>query len=481
MRYYQARLPICSPTAEVTEELRSYPEKLAELLGQDLDFAGRPSGYALHNLHSFPAKFPPQLPRKFIEGLTDPGDVVLDPMAGSGTTLLEAVLAGRQGIAFDIDPLALMLSCVKVTPLGTRQAAQAGHEAIQRAAAAIRASREQPIEAPDGRGDPRTREFLDYWFAPETQLELSALIGEIDKVEDAAVRAFLQLTFSGIIITKSGGVSLALDLGHTRPHRAKRVIDTAGRTVLEQTPAGISSSRLRILTKTLRPALEEFRSRLRTNLKGLVETGFEGGRCLVAAGDAQGLPLANDCVDLIVTSPPYASNAIDYMRAHKFSLVWMGHRIDALGRKRGEYIGGESITGVDFQQLPESVAEVVAEIKAEDERKGLVLHRYYSEMTRSLSEMFRVLKPDRAAVVVAGTSSMRGIDTRTHTCLAEIGRVIGFEVPTIGMRNLDRDRRMLPAGAQVDLGSQIQQRMHREYVIGFYKPLESKSCGSGEA
>ncbi|MBK7318006.1 DNA methyltransferase [Candidatus Villigracilis affinis] len=35
--------------------------------------------------HSFPAKFPPQLPRKFILALTQPGDIVLDTMVGSGT------------------------------------------------------------------------------------------------------------------------------------------------------------------------------------------------------------------------------------------------------------------------------------------------------------------------------------------------------------------------------------------------------------
>ena len=66
----------------------SYRERLSDLLSSDLDFHGKSSAYASHNFHAFPAKFPPQLPRKFIEGLTEPGDVVLDPMVGSGTTIL---------------------------------------------------------------------------------------------------------------------------------------------------------------------------------------------------------------------------------------------------------------------------------------------------------------------------------------------------------------------------------------------------------
>ena len=190
----------------------------------------------------------------------------------------------------------------------------------------------------------------------------------------------------------------------------------------------------------------------------------------IVLGNAQNLPLNDSSVDLIITSPPYASNAIDYMRAHKFSLVWLGYSIDALGQKRKEYIGGEAVTDFDFEALPDRTCRVIADITKRDAKKGRVLHRYYSEMTRTLNEMFRILKPGRAAIVVVGNSIMRGRNTETQICLAEIGQEIGFQVPKIGVRKLERNRRMMPASFEPDLGSQIQQRMHEEYVIGFYKP-----------
>jgi hypothetical protein len=171
-----------------------------------------------------------------------------------------------------------------------------------------------------------------------------------------------------------------------------------------------------------------------------------------------------------VTSPPYVANAIDYMRAHKFSLVWMGYPIETLGQTRRTYIGGDFVTDIKYEKLPEKVAKVVADITTQDKKKGQVLHRYYSEMTRTLREMYRVLKPGKAAIIVVGSSIMRGRDTETHSCLESIGRTIGFDVPMIGVRKLDRDRRMMPAGAKLNLNSQIQQRIHEEYVIGFYKP-----------
>ena len=59
------------------------------------------------------AKFPPQLPYIFIDQLTEPGDVVLDAMMGSGTALVEAATLGRRGLGFDIDPLAVRINQAK--------------------------------------------------------------------------------------------------------------------------------------------------------------------------------------------------------------------------------------------------------------------------------------------------------------------------------------------------------------------------------
>jgi DNA modification methylase len=473
------------PTSSAEKITQTYLEKLVLFLSQDLDFHDQNSGYASHNFHSFPAKFPPQLPRKFIKGLTVPGDIVLDPMMGSGTTVLEAFLAGRFGLGFDIDPLALMLTKSKVTPLDTRQVVQTGKNLLERAARAVKERHNELEKALEEHWDSQTQDFIDYWFARDSQLELLALIAEIKQIKDIHIRTFFELAFSAIIITKSGGVSLAFDLAHTRPHRAKVVIDRDGQVVLGQEFIGDSSRRIKLLTKTLRSPLQEFEKRVQQNLNGLPKS--ESDRIqpyldgllepepdriepYIVLGNAQSLPLDNESVDLIVTSPPYASNAIDYMRAHKFSLVWMGFCVDDLGQKRKEYIGGEAVSNFDFEILPSRTAEIVADIASQDKKKSRVLHRYYSEMTRTLREMFRVLRPGKAALVVVGSSVMRGKDTRTHACLAEIGEQIGFEVPKIGVRNLDRNRRMMPAGTKLDLESQIQQRMHEEYVIGFYKP-----------
>ncbi|NIR52755.1 hypothetical protein GWO43_29465 [candidate division KSB1 bacterium] len=454
---------------DTTVEDATYPDFLVKLLTDDLDFHNHTGNYATHNFHSFQAKFPPQLPSKFILSLTQEGDVVLDPMMGSGTTVLEAFLTGRRALGFDIDPLAVKIAKVKTTSTKPNELMQYCKLILKKARNQVENEKNFLEKELSRRWESKSKEFIDYWFAIPTQLELLALLLQIEEIRDERIRTFFELAFSAIIITKSGGVSLAFDLAHTRPHKAKLVIDKHGMVILGEELQRNNSPRLNFLTKKLRSPIDEFEKRCIQNINGLIRSPSGKFDPEIKFGDAQNLPLENASVDLIVTSPPYASNAIDYMRAHKFSLIWFGYSIEDLGFRRKEYIGGEDTTSTEFEELPGATSTVVSELSDLDEKRGKVLCRYYSEMKRTLEEMHRVLRPNKAAIVVVGNSIMRGIDTQTQNCLAEIGQAIGFEVPKIGIRRLDRNKRMLPAGSTVNTSSQIQQRRHGEYVIAFYK------------
>ena len=86
-----------------------------------------------------------------------------------------------------------------------------------------------------------------------------------------------------------------------------------------------------------------------------------------------------------------------------------------------------------------------------------------------IAETRRVLKQGKAAVIVVGTSNLRGVDVETHKRLAAIGESTGFDLAEIGVRRLDRDKRMMPARWGDLRYSQIEERMHEEYVIGLVK------------
>ncbi len=449
-------------------KLESPSAKLVKLLLGDLNFQdAAKDAHISHKAHSFPAKFPPQLPRKFILELTNPGDIVFDPMMGSGTTLLEAYLNSRQAVGFDIDPLAILLTQTKLETYNIAELSVVGERILKHARKIVRLYPKSLKAEKNKRFDQKTIKFIDYWFSAEVQLELLALSEEIEKIESVKMKDFYKLIFSSIIITKTGGVSLALDLAHTRPHKAKTVFSKGGKVL-----AGDRNEAKRHLVKTLRSPIDEFEKKLNQNLRGVIEVASSNLSPVISFGSAQLLALPPNSVDLVVTSPPYASNAIDYMRAHKFSLVWFGYPIDLLTEKRKTYIGGEGFVDLPVTKLPGKVENLISEIGQKSKSKGISLRRYYVEMTLVLQELFRVLKPEKSAIVVVGNSTLAGIDARVDHSLVAIGKDIGFEVPMVGIRQLDRNRRMLPASSQVDKNSQIQRRMHEEFVIGFHKPSE---------
>lgn len=467
----QLRLELELQTKQKALRFITMQDRLIELLSGDLDFQGEYAVQSAHRIHSFPAKFPPQLPQKFIDGLTQQGEIVMDPMMGSGTTLLEASLAGRVGMGFDIDPLASLISNVKTTPIHKQRTSKLITQIAESARKYAKTNFSKLKKQLATQWDDETHEFADYWFLTQTQIEIQALKNEIAKINSSDEREFLEIALSAIIVAKSSGVSLALDLAHTRPHRAKSVVDSEGRVLINFVNGEVSTPRYEKLRKTVRSAFDEFEKRANQNVRFALDVNLHEKKSFAVYGDAQAIPLKDNLADLIVTSPPYAANAIDYMRAHKFTLIWMGYSISALSQRRREYIGGEYHSAFEISNLHGRPAQVIKEITLLDTKKGLSLLRYYSEMSRTLQEMYRVLKPGKCAVLVVGNSVMRNRDTETGECLAELARQAGFECPKIGIRNIDRDRRMLPAQTQ-PAQSQIQQRMHQESVIGLYKPEE---------
>ena len=428
-----------------------YLNLLQGSLRADLDFHGVNGNHWTHGWHPFPAKFPPQLPQFFIENLSVENDVVFDPMFGSGTTLVEAKRLGRRAIGCDIDPLARMITEAKLVSLNPMKALEIGYKIVESAQRCFYNDREHLEQELSQRFDKKTRAFIDYWFLHQQQLELLALLQGIEAIQQDTIRKFFKMIFSATIITKSGGVSLARDLAHTRPHK--------------------------VSDKTPNSAFFEFIKRLKQNLNRYAATGLphreqsEEQKVEIHVANANKTGIPSSSVDLIVTSPPYANNAIDYMRAHKFSLVWFGWKIEDLAKIRSRYLGHDAArNGLDrFRQLPQQCEKTLIRLAELDDKKAAALRRYFCEMSAVINEMKRVLKSGRTAIMVVGTSHLCGMNVETQKGLSAIGEDVGFDLAGIGIRRLDRDRRMMPTRWGKEQRSQIEKRMHEEYVIGLIK------------
>jgi hypothetical protein len=167
-------------------------------------------------IHPFPARMAPGIALEAL-GEDKAPLRVLDPMSGSGTVLAVARANGHRAFGVDIDPLAVLLAGVWTRTVDPELANEKAAEVVELAKmsfAAVPSGRAYPAGSDD-----ETRKFIRYWFDDYSRRQLAALSATIRRVHDDTVRDVLWCGFSRLIITKSSGASLAMDLSHSRPHR----------------------------------------------------------------------------------------------------------------------------------------------------------------------------------------------------------------------------------------------------------------------
>ncbi|MBA5872754.1 MAG: hypothetical protein GDA68_22625, partial [Nitrospira sp. CR2.1] len=315
-------------------------------------------------IHPFPARMAPGIALEAL-GNTKKSLRVLDPMMGSGTVLAVARSRGHRAIGIDMDPLAVLLSKVWTTTIDPDRARDKAIEVLGRAKTTFRDLKVKdayPLKA-----DEATKAFIRYWFDSYSRRQLAALSRTIGRVHDHDIRDVLWCSFSRLIISKQSGASLAMDLSHSRPHR-----------VFDRAPT-------RPFNKFL-SAIEMVTLNCPQHRRGPV-----GPTTKAQLGDARALSIANESIDLVLTSPPYL-NAIDYIRCSKFSLVWMGYCLGELRQTRSDSIGSEhsSASARDDKGVRQIIKDLQLTPKLDD-REYNVLCQYVFDMRNALSEVYRVL------------------------------------------------------------------------------------------
>lgn len=418
-------------------------EDSSERLLPNLDFSASGHLCGTHALHPFAARCPPPLARWAIDQYSSAGELVVDPMCGSGTTVVEALLAGRRAAAVDIDPLARLI---------TRAKASVVDPTALRALAARVEDFTKGNDLDDG-WRPDLPNF-DKWFLDEVACQLAALrVAIAETASGNGERDVAWAVFSSLIVARTS-VANARDLVHSRHHwrEWKQAPDVVGRF-------------LRQLRRAAR--LHEEYGRL------LAESDVRTVGLVSAGTDARHLDLEDSSAGLVFTSPPYCS-ALDYTRAHIFAVAWLA---DVLGtttsqyRSLGrEYVGSERAPlakATPLKPLPpktghSGVDDVVMAL-ADDRKRAWIVYRYFMDMSQVLKECARVVKPGGHAVLVVCPSNIRKVRVATHELFAELAPKVStgdLEVEQTYERTIHDHRRVMPY-----LETAFGERMRTEYVV----------------
>lgn len=171
----------------------------------------------------------------------------------------------------------------------------------------------------------------------------------------------------------------------------------------------------------------------------------------------------------MITSPPYL-NAIDYLRGHRMSLVWMGHRIGQLRKIRSSNVGAEvGLRGDLDGEFFDTVFEEMGASGKTTERLRRMLARYVHDMDKIVGETARVLTGNGQAVFVVGDSTLGGTYIENSKAIAWLGRMHGLDLVSTRRRQLPSSRRYLPPPTSNGAGEELGKRMREEVVVSFRK------------
>lgn len=391
-------------------------------------------------IHPFPARMAPSIALDAL-GETREKMRVLDPMVGSGTVVAVAKSRGHRAFGIDCDPLSVLNATVWTRGIDPSRVKQKAKDTLDRARSLF--DRTPARDAYPSSADEETRRFLRYWYDQVARRELYALSAVISRIKDKHTREALWSAFSRMIIAKQAGVSLAMDLSHSRPHKV------------------YSSAPVRPFDQFLRSV-----SDVVDNCPTRWQRGA-GPPSNVKLGDCRKLPFQRESFDLVLTSPPYL-NAIDYIRCSKFSLVWMGHRVESLRTVRSESVGSEC-TG-QFSGDNPSVSKIVSQMTNTDslsKRTERLLSVYVSDMARCLSEVSRVLRVGGKAVLVIGDNQIREVFISNSNAIKAIAGQTKLVLDSEITRDLPPNRRYLPPPSSHTECKKLQSRMRSEVVLTF--------------
>ena len=399
-------------------ELRDPEQVLARLRAINWDFSKENTSYFSHDIHPYPAKFIPHIPRNLIHCLSLSGELVWDPFGGSGTTALEALLLNRRVLSTDANPLGALIGKAKTTVL-TREDEWQLNEWSEKLK--IMATDLVSLKATLLANIQVLRPFIPDipnikdWFEDNAIKELAYLKLRITDLAAENQMIIALIAFSRTILKASNQDE------ETRYSRRTKNIKV-GETLL-------------FYTRDLKYCIQK--SKQLENSIGFKRSEFatvDLRKPINDAGLSKTIP--ENSVDLIVTSPPYP-NVTDYHLYHRFRLFWLGY------------------DPREFAKI-----EIGSHLRHQKEASGF--DSYLDEMKLCLANLFSALRPGRYCVLVLGDAVFAG---KTYDTAGNVGNVatgLGFEVVGIINRAVHRTKRSFMVAAR---------RTREEQLLVLRKPI----------
>jgi len=367
------------------------------------------------------AGFSSSFVRAILEKYARASSRVLDPFAGVGTTLVEAMLAGHSVTGFEINPYAALASKLKVTAHGVDL--QRFHEEIER----YRSFFSRCVSSdyvPENKAPSGFRTRVEF-YSPRVLRKVLITFDFIGSIEDQLVADLFRLAFGSTMVEYSN-YSYEPSLGTRVGAGKKRIVDYPVERAILHKLLCMSEDIQWIRRRLAGPARVEV----------INDSFFNYSR-----------HLAPHSIDLVVTSPPYLNN-YHYNRNTRPQLYWLGLVKSPRDLKRleecsfGKYwqtVRGRPRIDLELPTKITDLEEQLEELRRLNPEKGVYggsgwanyAASYFNDCFRFAEALHEVLKPGGRAFVVIGNSILQGVPIRTDEFLGRIAESAGLELVRI--------------------------------------------------
>ncbi len=336
--------------------------------------------------------------------------LVLDPFAGVGTTLLQAILRGHDAVGFEINPYPALAARAKLSAPTLNLAALDAVIADMQS----RSADWKTAPVPVGITPPPLKSRLPF-FSPKVERQVLHALAFINTIELEAIATLCRAAFGAVMVSFSN-YSYEPSLG-SRPAAGKPLIEDAD-------VCHILLAKLRQMRADVAWAQEETHGQ-----------HLGTGRVINADFFSMHSQLNTGSVNFMVTSPPYMNN-YHYVRNTRPQLYWLNF-ISSPGQQKhlesnnfGQYwqtVRDAQPVALAFEH--HGLNKILKQLRATRAEKGAYggpgwanyVATYFNDSFRFMAALRRVLAHGGVGVIVIGNSIIQGIDIRTENLLGEIG------------------------------------------------------------
>lgn len=434
-------------TNKMTENDEMLISRLKELPADYWDFREDDTKEFTHGIHNYPAMMVYPISRNIIRLVKEiqPVNALLDPFAGSGTVLVEGMLSGIRKVAGnDINPLALLLTKVKTTPIQNESLNKEAKELLTR----VKIKREMLKKSLDsvdsymidtlgldlaekkGWGDEAHKYLLQfctereldiaipdfknlgYWFRPRVILELSILKSEIEKVEDKDIRDFIFIAMSETIRFVSN-----------RRNGEFKMFRMPVAKVQSFNP-DVYSEFEKILYRNI-SKMKDFCRALEEADAHADVTVFRNNTCTLE-------DVPNNTYDLVVTSPPYGDSrtTVAYGEYSRLSLQWINlfelTEKEIMGVDRSLMGGKKYRNGFEFTLQSDTLRKSLERIKDIDIERAGDVYSFYADLDSAIRSVAVKTKSGGYQFWVVGNRTVKNELLKTDVIITELALQYGL-------------------------------------------------------